>query len=137
MKHSISIFWRDRENHYKLLITKCRNCGKSSYPKLKRCPYCGSINVEVVESKGRGTLVNYTITYFRVDGSEAMLPKVIGLVKLDEGVKVPAEIVDVPDLSSLKPGLEVEAVLRKYSSDDPHGLIYYGLKFIPSIIKKQ
>lgn len=134
MRHSISIFWRLKDNHYKIHFTKCRNCGKTSSLKRLRCPYCGSQNLEYSESRGFGELINYTISYYRTEGSEQYLPRVIGLVRLDEGPVVVGEISDV-DLNELSVGMRVEAVLRKYSSEDPNGLIYYGLKFIP-IIKK-
>ncbi len=78
--------------------------------------------------------MNFTVSYYRREGDEEHLPRIVGLVKLDEGIVVPGEIVDI-DPSEVKEGIRVEAVLRRYSSDDPYGLIYYGLKFIP-ILKK-
>lgn len=134
MKHSISIFWRLKDNHYKIYVTKCRDCGKAAAFKRLRCPHCGSQNVEHLESRGLGELINYTVSYYRTEGSEQYLPRVVGLVRLDEGPVIVGEITDV-DPNELSAGTRVEAVLRKYSSDDPNGLIYYGLKFIP-IIKR-
>ncbi|MEM3142705.1 MAG: Zn-ribbon domain-containing OB-fold protein, partial [Zestosphaera sp.] len=123
-----------KDNHYKIYVTKCRNCGRASSFKRLRCPYCGSQNIEYLESRGFGELINYTISYYRTEGSEQYLPRVVGLVRLDEGPVIVGEITDV-DLNELSVGARVEAVLRKYSSEDPNGLIYYGLKFIP-VIKK-
>jgi uncharacterized OB-fold protein len=134
MKHSISIFWRLKDNHYKIYVTKCGDCGRVAPLKRLKCPYCGSRNVEHIESRGFGELINYTVSYYRTEGSEQYLPRVVGLVKLDEGPVIIGEITDV-DLNELSIGTRVEAVLRKYSSEDPNGLIYYGLKFIP-VIKK-
>ena len=135
MKNSISIFWRKRNNYYRLELTKCKKCGKISYPARNRCPYCGSENVEHLISKGYGTLLNYTISYYRKESDEEALPRIIGLIKLDEGPLIPAEIVDV-DVRRLRKGLRVEAVLRRLASDDPYGLIYYGLKFTPILKEK-
>lgn len=132
MRHSISIFWRLKDAHYKIYVTKCRDCGKASSFKRLRCPYCGSQNIEYSESKGFGELINYTISYYRTENSEQYLPRIVGLVRLDEGPVIIGEITDV-DPNELSVGTRVEAVLRKYSSDDPNGLIYYGLKFIPII----
>lgn len=134
MKHSISVFWRARDNHYRVLLTECRDCGRVSTPKRVRCPYCGSRNVKIVEARGTGELINYTVSYYRIEGHEQYLPRTIGLVKLDEGVLTVGEIVDA-DPAELTVGMRVEAVLRRCSSDDPNGLIYYGLKFMP-IIKR-
>lgn len=134
MKHSIPIFWRARDNYYGILLTECRNCNRVSTHKRVRCPYCGSRNVKIIEAKGTGELINYTVSYYRIEGHEQYLPRIVGLVKLDEGVLTAGEVVDA-NPAELAVGTRVEAVLRKYSSDDPNGLIYYGLKFIP-IIKK-
>jgi len=79
-------------------------------------------------------VVSYTVSYFRREGEEESMPRIIGLIELEEDVKVPGEIVDV-EPSEIEEGMEVEAVLRRFSSDNPYGLIYYGLKFIP-VLKK-
>ncbi|MCD6323808.1 MAG: Zn-ribbon domain-containing OB-fold protein [Desulfurococcales archaeon] len=134
MKKSISIFWRRKKIHYAIPLGKCMKCGKVIYPPMRRCPYCGSEDIKVIRSKGIGTLLNYTISYFRKEGDEASLPRIVGLVRLDEGAIIPAEIVDV-DPEEVKEGMRVEAVLRRLSSDDPYGLIYYGLKFSPALNK--
>ncbi len=134
MKKSISIFWRKRNLHYRIPIARCKKCGKTVYPPTKRCPVCGSEDLEITVSRGIGKLLTYTISYFRKEGDELSLPRILGLVKLDEGAIVPAEIVDV-DPEEVKEGMKVQAVLRKLSSDDPYGLIYYGLKFSPALNK--
>lgn len=134
MKHSTSMHWRKKENYYTIRLTKCRGCNRISFPGRLRCPYCGSKNVEYVSSKGIGILIDYTVSYFRREGDEESMPRILGLIKLDDGVVVPGEITDV-DPNEIKEGMRVEAVLRRLSSDDPYGLIYYGLKFMP-ILKK-
>ena len=134
LKNSISIFWRKRSNYYRIQLTKCRKCGRISYPARGRCPYCGSRNVEHINSSGHGRILTYTVSYYRREGDDESMPRIIGLVRLDEGVIIPAEIVDASP-EELKVGVEVEAVLRRLSSDDPYGLIYYGLKFTPVLNK--
>lgn len=128
MKLSIPRFWRRRFDYYFIRITECLDCGKKSYPRRLICPYCKSRNVRTANSLGLGEVVSYTISYYRVEGSEENLPKVIALIRLDEGPVVIGEIVDV-NQSELRQGLRVEAVLRRLKSEDPSGLIYYGLKF--------
>ncbi len=130
MKLSISIHWRRKETHYRLALTKCRACGRVSFGERKVCPYCGSKDVTTLIPSGTGTLLSYSVSYFRREGDEEFLPRITCLVKLDEGAIVPGELVDV-DPDEVYIGMKVEAVLRRYSSDDPYGLIYYGLKFIP------
>ncbi len=113
-----------------LALAKCRSCGRVSFGKRSICPYCGSEDVEFLIPSGTGTLISYSVSYYRREGDEELLPYITCLVKLDEGAVVPGELVDV-DPSDVYIGMKVEAVLRRYSSDDPYGLIYYGLKFIP------
>ena len=132
LKNSISIFWRKRSNYYKILLTRCRRCGRASYPARNRCPYCGSRDVEHFSSSGHGKILTYTVSYYRREGDEESVPRIIALVRLDEGAVIPAEIVDASP-KDLRTGMEVEAVLRRLRSDDPYGLIYYGLKFTPAL----
>ncbi|MCX8208747.1 MAG: Zn-ribbon domain-containing OB-fold protein [Sulfolobales archaeon] len=130
MKLSAPQFWRVRENQYKLVITICGDCGKKVVFKRPTCPYCGSGRVEYAESAGVGVVEEFTKVYFKRDSSEDRLPEVVGVVRLGEGVRVVGEIVSIRD-SEVREGMEVEAVLRKYVSDDPYGIIYYGIKFKP------
>jgi len=132
MKLSIPKFWRRRYSYYFIKLTKCLSCGRISYPDRCVCPYCRSLNVEVVNSNGTGELISYTVSYYRIEGSEELLPKIVGLIRLDEGPLIIGEVVDVR-VDELSQGLRVEAVLRRFKSEDPAGLIYYGLKFRPLI----
>ncbi len=132
MRLSIPKFWRRRSDYYTIRITECLKCGRKSYPRRLVCPYCGSRKVNVAPSSGLGEVVTYTISYYRMEGCEETLPKVVALIRLDEGPLVIGEVVDVSP-SELHEGLRVEAVLRRLKSEDPAGLIYYGLKFRPLI----
>lgn len=134
MKLSAPQFWRVRENQYRLFITVCRECGRSTVFKRPLCPHCGSDKVEYVESSGVGEIENFTKVYFRREASEDGLPMIVGVVKLREGARVVGEIVGVLN-DEVREGMIVEAVLRRYASDDPYGVIYYGIKFKPLITK--
>jgi len=134
MRYSIPIFWRNKYSYYRLELTKCKKCGKAAFFRRSICPYCRSRDVEVITSKGVGKVVTYTISYFRGSTNLESYPRIIALIELNEGVKVIGELSDVK-LEDIKEGMEVEAVLRRYSSDDPYGLIYYGIKFIPRVKK--
>lgn len=132
MRISPPRIWRERYDYYSLRITQCLDCGKTSYPANTSCPYCGSSNTRIVNSSGLGEVITYTISYFRIEGQEDEVPKVIALIKLREGAIVLSEVVDI-ELSEIKEGLEVEAVLRRLKVDGNSGLISYGIKFRPTI----
>jgi len=130
MKLSVPQFWRVKESLYKLVLTRCLSCGRVSVFKRPACPYCGSTRVAHEESQGIGVVECFTKVYYRQDSSEDRLPEVVAVVRLNEGVKVVGEVVGVK-VDEVSEGMVVEAVLRRYTSDDPYGVIYYGLKFEP------
>lgn len=131
MRLSPAQLWRIRESQYKLIITVCESCGRKSVFKRTVCPFCGSSNVKHVESDGLGKVLGLTKVIYRFASSDERPPLLVGVVELDEGVKVVGEIVGVGDNEEVKEGTRVEAVLRRYASDDPYGIIYYGIKFKP------
>jgi uncharacterized OB-fold protein len=63
-----------------------------------------------------------------------MSPMVIGLIEMEEGFRLLAQIVDVKP-EEISNGMKVEAVLRRMIVDGETGLIYYGIKFAPLIEK--
>jgi len=132
VRYSIPIYWRNKNSYYSIEITKCRKCGKVAFFRRSICPFCSSREVEVIKSRGVGRVVSFTINYFRGDTNLEGYPRIIALIELNEGIKIVGELSDVKP-EEVREGIEVEAVLRRYSSDDPYGLIYYGLKFIPRI----
>jgi len=54
----------------------------------------------------------------------------MGLVELDEGPIITAQIVDV-NPEELKIGLELDVVFRKISEGGRRGIVRYGFKFGP------
>lgn len=132
MKLSIPRYWRRRFDYYNVRITECLDCGKVVYPKKHVCPYCRSLNVRTVTSSGIGEVITYTVSYYRMEGDEDLVPRIVALIKLSEGPSLIGELVDVGP-SEVREGLKVEAVVRRVKADDPSGLIYYGVKFRPLI----
>lgn len=86
-------FWKGcREG--KLLIQRCRSCGKNIFYPRMCCIDCFSEDLEWVESSGKGRVYSYTIV--RNNAPSAFLedmPFVIAIVKLDEGVQMCTNIV--------------------------------------------
>ena len=82
-----------------------------------------------------GTLLSYTLQKESLAGFEDQEPMVFGLIKLENGVKIIAQIVDIP-YENLRGGESLKAVFRKVRNDGESGQIYYGYKFGPSREKK-
>ncbi|AFZ70263.1 putative nucleic-acid-binding protein containing a Zn-ribbon [Caldisphaera lagunensis DSM 15908] len=135
MDLSISRFWRKKEILYKLNGAKCKSCGKVHYPPKNACPYCGSRELEYIELPRKGKLISYTTIYAIPDGARPQSPIYFGLIDLGIA-KITAELTDIIDPSILKKDMEVEATLRKTQEDRDAGLIYYVLKFRPSLVHK-
>jgi uncharacterized OB-fold protein len=130
MKLSVPQFWRIKESLYEMILTRCLTCGRVSVFKRPVCPYCGSTKVVHEKSQGVGVVESFTKVYYKQDSSEDRLPGTVAVVRLSEGVKIVGEVVGVK-VDEVREGMVVEAVLRRYISDDPYGVIYYGLKFKP------
>ena len=50
-------------NARKLLLQKCRSCGRIRHYPQPMCPGCHSMEVEWIEASGRGAVHSWTITH--------------------------------------------------------------------------
>ena len=74
-----------------LLIQHCTSCGTLRHPPLPACGTCRSLEWDTVESSGRGTLYSFVVVHYpQVPSFDYPLP--IGLVELEEGTRVVANI---------------------------------------------
>jgi len=131
-KLSIPIFWRVRKHLYTLEGRKCLECGRTHFPPKSSCPYCGSTKLIEYYPPKKGKLLVWTKLYETCDDRSAYRPIYIGLLQLGE-LRVVLPLTDIYDEGKLKPGIDVELVLRRYVEDGDTGLIYYGLKARPII----
>jgi uncharacterized OB-fold protein len=78
-----------------LRIQRCGACGRLRHPPGPACPECGATRPEFVVASGRGRVFSYVVHHHPpVPGRT--LPIVIGLVELDEGVRMVGELLGVP-----------------------------------------
>ncbi|MDA4111536.1 MAG: OB-fold domain-containing protein [Thaumarchaeota archaeon] len=75
-----------------------------------------------------GTLVSYTLQRESMHGFEEQEPMIFGLIKLENGVKIISQLVDIP-YESLNEGMKLVAVFRRIKSEGESGQIFYGYKF--------
>ncbi len=132
MRASPARYWRERKHHYMLVGTKCNDCGKIFFPPRPACPFCGSRNTSEIQLPHRGKLLSYTVIYKPPEGFEKHAPIIYGLIQLDNGAVIEAQLTDVSP-ENLRTGMILEAVLRKIREDGEHGIIEYGLKFRPEL----
>lgn len=127
-----SNLWRGIPQRYRLEATYCPNCLTTYFPPRELCTSCGSKELEKKKLPTKGKLVTYTVIHTPPRGFEFYAPYIVGLVKLEDGTHITAQITDAePD--NLSMGIDVEAVIRKIREDGRDGLIFYGYKFRPAL----
>jgi len=108
---------------------RCTNC-HTLHPWWERytCEVCK--HRELVEERlaGTGELTNYTVVYYPPRDFAGQEPYVVGHIALDEGVSVPAPVVDVA-ADQVRVGIRVRATLRRVKLGH-EGDIYYSQKFV-------
>jgi uncharacterized protein len=100
-----SFFW-DGARERRLLIQRCAKCHQLRHPPGPACPECHSLEWDVVESAGRGTLYSYTVVHHPpVTGFDG--PATAIVVELDEGTRLVSNI-DDEDARDLRIGEPLE-----------------------------
>ena len=90
-------FWAATAEH-RLTYQVCRSCGQIVFHPRRHCTGCLRGDLEQRDSAGRGTL--YTFTVIRQNGHpyfRGRVPYLVGLIDLDEGFRMMAEIAAAPD----------------------------------------
>jgi uncharacterized OB-fold protein len=100
------------------------------FPPREVCTECKSTDMTPHEFDGRGELYSFTILHSAPQGYEGQVPYAIGMVKLDEGPMLEAQLTDA-NFDELKIGQRVEVVTRKLREYGEQGAIVYGYKFRP------
>jgi uncharacterized OB-fold protein len=90
-------FWEAAARHT-LLLPYCSDCDDAFfYPRIL-CPRCGGRELAWVEASGAGTLYSFCVHYSSTQpGLADATPFATALVDLDEGVRIMAFLVGVPD----------------------------------------
>ena len=92
----------------RLLIQHCRTCGHHQFPPGNVCSSCGADTVEWKEASGRGTVFSWIVVVHPVPKPvyAGDVPYVVALVELEEGVRMPTNIVGC-DSSAITAGMPV------------------------------
>jgi len=125
-----SRYWREIPQRYRLEAAKCKNCGFIAFPPRQICPRCHSRSFETIVLPEAGKVVTYTIIRVPPQPFSDQAPYAVGIVELDNGVRLTGQIVDCP-FEDLKIGQRVKIEFRKIYQDGDAGVIYYGYKFVP------
>ena len=121
-------FHRLRGAYYRLEGSLCRGCGARRFPARRICSDCRSADQDIQRFSGRGVLWSLTRLRQAPRGHASLAPYAVGMVRLDEGPMVTAQIVEDGG-EEPRPGCALEMVTRKVRDAHEHGLIVYGYKF--------
>ena len=122
--------WRETPERYRLEAGKCKKCNHINFPSRLICPECGGKEFEMVHLSGKGKLETYTVIHTAPDGFADLAPYAVGIVELDEGVKILAQIADC-NTNELKIGDRLVTKFRRINEEGKTGMIMYGYKFVP------
>jgi uncharacterized OB-fold protein len=90
-------FWEAAARH-ELLLPRCAACDSTFFYPRVLCPRCGSRELDWSTASGAGTLYSFCVHYHSSEqGLSEAVPFATALVDLDEGPRLMAFLVGVPD----------------------------------------
>jgi hypothetical protein len=90
-------FW-DAAREHRLVAQQCASCGRLRHPPRPMCPHCRSLDVELVDLSGHGTVYSFSIIHYPPTPFFDY-PVLAVLVDLDEGIRLVSNLVDVDPAS--------------------------------------
>ena len=130
---SSAVWYRTKAGRYRLEGTRCANCGETFFPPRTGliCPSCHHREMEPYQCARDGELVAVAQDNlgFPAWGYGEDLPRSMVIVRLDDGIHVMGDLVDVADPDDVAPGARVRMVLRKHRREDT-GAWVYGYRFV-------
>ncbi|AXI76288.1 Zn-ribbon domain-containing OB-fold protein [Peterkaempfera bronchialis] len=106
-------FW-DKAAEGELWLPRCGACGEVFFYPRACCPHCASDEVTWTRASGRGTVESFVINHMPAPGYEDDAPYAIAFVRLDEGPRLTANIVGIPQTPDhIHVGLPVEVTFEK------------------------
>ena|ERR1700722_16528560 len=97
----------------KLLLQRCTKCGAYRHPPSPACANCLSEECEWVPSTAHGTIYTFTVVREnRARGWDKMVPYVLAVIDLDEGVRMLTNLVDIAP-EAVKIGMPVVATFAQ------------------------
>jgi uncharacterized OB-fold protein len=105
----VSDFARHLKNG-RLMGSRCKHCGATSFPPKADCDACMSGDFEFVEVSGTGTLVTFTKIVAAPTGFEDVAPYTIGVLDLAEGGRALAWLGETVPEADIAIGMELQLV---------------------------
>ena len=130
---SSALWYRSKAGRYRIEGTQCKKCGEKFFPPRTGliCPACHERAMEPYQCAQTGEVVTAALddVGFPAVGYGDALPRVQAIVRLDDGIHLMVDILQVTDPSEVQPGSRVKMVLRKHKREDA-GAWVYGYGFV-------
>jgi len=128
-------YWRNKKIYLRPTGSQCKKCGAKYFPPRKICLKCGSTEMEDYPLPERGTLISWTVVRYPPQEFNKYAPYILGLVELEDGLRLIAQIVDV-NIDEIKSGMKVRRTIRRAYEESESGIIRYVYKFRPDFEEK-
>lgn len=108
----------------KIVGNKCPKCGDVFVPPRKICGKCNMtipLNENWVDLPNTGTLINYTITPYRINdrGSRTAKPQIIGIIRIDgSNTGIIFRLLNI-EPKDVKTGMKVKIEWEEKTKGDP------------------
>jgi uncharacterized OB-fold protein len=104
--HDDAFFWNGVAEG-RLLVRRCASCARLQHPPSPMCPWCGSLEWDVQELSGRGTLHSWIVSRHPSEPDD--MARIVALVELDEGVRLVSNLVEI-DAAEVENGMALEVL---------------------------
>jgi len=96
----------------RLLTTFCEDCGHLTFPPKAHCPSCWARQVNWRDLRGQGRLYSYTINHVAPRKLRDQAPYAVGIVDLDEDVRVFCRLLDEPTMDDIGSAIQMVAIIH-------------------------
>ena len=123
-------YWREVPSRLRLEGSKCKDCGRVSYPARPACPACRSVHAEPVALSRKGRVVTSTVIHVAPAAFAMEAPYAMAIVETPEKARLMVQVVDC-DPASVRPGTAVALEFRRIRKEGRSGILCYGYKGVP------
>ncbi|MCK6481785.1 MAG: Zn-ribbon domain-containing OB-fold protein [Planctomycetaceae bacterium] len=123
-------YWREIPQRYRLEAAKCDGCGRIAFPPRVLCPGCRGRKFSKHVLAPEGRLESFTVIRVAPSGFSDLAPYAVGIVTLDDGVKLTAQVADC-DPATLAVGRRMRIEFRRLRQEGESGILCYGYKVVP------
>jgi uncharacterized OB-fold protein len=86
-------FW-DAARERRIVAQQCSGCHRLRHPPRPMCPWCHSLQFEITDLSGKGSVYSYSILH-HPQNPAFEYPVIAALIELEGGVRILSNLIDV------------------------------------------